>query len=373
MNTGLYIHIPFCRTKCRYCGFYSECIDNYNSKKVIDAILVEMQRRKSTGTVGTIYIGGGSPSCLTEDDLLQLANEAVKQYPSIEEFTIEANPGQVDSLLLTELQSAGVTRLSIGAQSFNKNELEILGRAHDVNCISRAVDEARQAGFENISLDLIFAIPGSDLSSYEQNLDCAIELDVQHISSYALTYEKNTPFIKALIEGRIEPVDEEIDRAMYEMTIDTLTKAGFEQYEISNFAKRGFECKHNLNYWSNDQYIGIGPGASSYLNHVRSHNIADIDKYTQAIANNEIIIADSETLTDIERACETAILNLRRISGINLPQFKVQTRYDAEQLFAEPIEKYIEASLLAKRDDHIFLTRTALPIADSVLCDFAGV
>lgn len=372
-GVGLYVHVPFCRVKCRYCGFYSEPIGNYDAGAVVDAMIAEMGRYEFARGVRTIYIGGGSPSCLARRDLLRLVTEAARWGPAAEEFTVEVNPGQVDLSLLTELRAAGVNRLSIGAQSFMQLELDFLGRGHSVDSIYEAVRFGREAGFENISLDLILAVPGADLDSWKHNLNAAIGTAVDHISAYSLTYEDGTPLARDVAAGSVKPVDEDTDRAMYELAIDELAAAGMEQYEISNFARRGFQCRHNLNYWANGDYVGIGPGASSYLRGTRSTNFADIGKYIEAVGSGASTFATSETLGEVERACETAVLNLRRRCGIDLAQFERQTGFDAMKLFAGPIGMYLEQGLIRSENGRIFLRRQALGIADSVLCDFAAV
>ncbi len=240
---GLYVHIPFCEAKCRYCGFYSEPIENHDTDRLVSAIITELKKRcqEPFFPLETVYIGGGSPSCLPERQLLRLVGEITSRWPNPGEFTIEVNPGQVDKGVLSRLRACGVSRLSIGAQSFNAGELAFLGRRHTISDISQAVQAAKQAGFENIGLDLIFAIPGSTLESWKYGLHSAIDLGIQHISAYGLTYEEGTPLQKAVAAGEVEPVDEETDRSMYETAIDELERAGFEQYEISNFARPGFE------------------------------------------------------------------------------------------------------------------------------------
>jgi len=393
---GLYVHIPFCRTKCRYCGFYSEPIKNHAPRRLISAIITELTEKRGQPALSniegepffkTIYIGGGSPSCLPAKQLFQLIGEITSRCPKPEEFTIEINPGQVNKDTLNQLHTAGVTRISIGAQSFNSEELIFLGRKHSVADIGRAVRSAKEAGFDNIGLDLIFAIPpstslpsttletgragGSTLKSWKHSLRSAIDLGVQHISAYALTYEEQTPLQKAVETGEVTPVNEETDRQMYDMTIDELEKAGFKQYEISNFAKPGFECRHNLNYWANTPYLGIGPAAGSYWQGKRTLNIADIKKYIEAIEQGKNVTAESETPDNIQVACETAVLNLRRRCGIILDEFKKQTGFDAAKLFAEPIGKYKKLGLIRTTGKRLYLTRNALPIADSVLCDFS--
>ncbi len=370
-DAGLYIHVPFCRTKCRHCGFYSRPIAEHDADAVIGAMIAEMKRHELGEGIGTIYVGGGSPSCLAPEHLLRLVGYATERCPAATEFTVEINPGQVDGELLLSLRKAGVNRISIGAQSFIQRELDFLGRGHNVDCISQAVQQARTAGFDNVSLDLIFAVPGSSLDSWKYNLRAAIALAADHISAYSLTYEEGTPLAGDVAARLVEPVDEDTDRAMYELTIDELAQAGLDQYEISNFARAGFECRHNLNYWANGSYVGIGPGAASYLMGTRSTNFADISKYVRAITNGASVAESSETLAGRQRACETAILNLRRRCGIDLAEFKSRTGFDAMELFAEPIRTYQEQGLIERNIARIFLSRQALGIADAILCDFA--
>jgi oxygen-independent coproporphyrinogen-3 oxidase len=370
-GAGLYIHVPFCRTKCRYCGFYSKPIAEHDAAAVVSAMIAEMKRHELGEDIRTIYIGGGSPSCLAPEHLLRLIRHAAERCLAAAEFTVEINPGQVDQELLLGLRKSGVNRLSIGAQSFIQRELDFLGRSYTVDCIGRVVQQARTAGFDNISLDLIFAVPGSCLETWKHNLRAAVALAPDHISAYSLTYEDHTPLGRDAAAGLVTPVDEDTDRAMYELTIDELAQAGMGQYEISNFARHGFECRHNLNYWANGSYVGIGPGAASYLKGTRSTNFADIEKYVRAITTGESPIESSETLTGCQRACETAVLNLRRRCGIDLAEFKSRTGFDAMELFAEPIRTYQEQGLIERNGGQIFLSRQALGIADSILCDFA--
>jgi len=374
-ETALYIHIPFCEKKCRYCGFYSEPIEFHNVQALIDALICEIERYQYQlgQNIQTAYIGGGSPSILPREQLLKLVGKIINSCSEVEEFTVEVNPGQVDEDILCRLRNSGINRLSIGAQSFNQNELDFLGRGHSPESIKRAVAAARKSGFGNISLDLIFAIPGSTLQSWEYSLHCAIDLGVEHISAYSLTYEEQTTLEKLRQAGKIVIVDEETDRAMYEMAVDELEKSRFVQYEISNFAKAGFECRHNLFYWANKSYIGIGPAATSYWQGRRVTNVANIEKYIHLIQDGQSAVVESETPDEIEIACETAVLNLRRRSGIDLMEFKEQTGFDALELFADAIANNEQLGLIERSQGKIYLTRKALPIADSVLCDFAGV
>ena len=371
-NFGLYVHIPFCKRKCSYCNFYSEPVDKYDTNRFIKAVRKELLQ-VNTDFVKTIYIGGGSPSSLPLSQLKELIEKINRRCHDIIEFTIECNPGQINPDMLKVVRDLGVNRLSIGAQSFNDKELQFLGRIHNCESITIAVEQARKIGFNNISLDLIFAICGSSQESWQESLDKAIALNPEHISAYSLTIESDTPLAQAIENGEIIEIDEIIDRAMYEQAICVLEKNGYKQYEISNFAKPGYECKHNLGYWQNLSYIGIGPSASSSNSKERTRNISDINAYVDAIENNQSSLEETIIISDTDRIYETAVLNLRTRYGIDITRFKQDTGKDPNFLFAEPIRIYCEQGLLAIENNRIFLTKKALPVADSILCDFASL
>lgn len=370
--TGLYVHIPFCTRKCAYCAFYSEPVDKHNTARLIQALIKELAQ-VNTQSVQTIYIGGGSPSCLPLNELTSLIQAITQTCPTIREFTVECNPSQATSALLACLHDLGVNRLSLGVQSFNAQELAILGRSHAPDTIARVVQAARNAGFTNLSLDLIFAICGSTLKTWQASLNQAIALAPDHISVYALTLEPGTPLAQAVTQGQLTAIDDATDHAMYEQAIHTLAQAGFEQYEISNFAKPGFECRHNLGTWQNEPYIGIGPSASSYNGVCRTDKIGDIQAYIEAVESNRSPVQNTFSITPEEQICETAVLNLRTRHGIDIKRFKQITGQDPRIVFAGPIQTHCEQGLLTVEQDRIFLTAKALPIADSVLCDFASL
>ncbi len=337
------------------------------------AVRREMSMYAYNDPFKTIFLGGGSPSALDESLLLELIKWAGQHRQSEAEFTVEVNPGQTSLRLFQQLKACGVNRISIGAQSFDDKELAFLGRIHNVADIERCVEDARTAGFVNVGLDLIFAIPGSTIRIWEKSLHRAIGLDPQHLSAYSLTYEGDTPLVESLNAGQIERVDEEIDRQMYELTIDRLESAGFEHYEISNFARPGFECQHNLRYWQNDSYIGLGPAAASWYNVKRTENAADLEKWLQSINNGQFAYDHEQTLSAGEIACETAVLNLRTRFGMMPVEFQRQTGYNMQRLFAEPIKQHLQDGLLEWHNGRLRLTRQALPIADKILCDFAAL
>ncbi len=367
-QTSLYIHIPFCRGKCPYCGFYSKPLGKFDTARYIGAVIAEI---KSVGLkaadVRTIYIGGGTPTILPPRQLGKLLDYLTANFTAVEEFTIEANPATD----LTPIFSSAVNRVSVGVQSFIDDELKMLGRRYCCDDVYAAIDNIGKYGIANVSIDLIFALPASSLDKWRYNLQKAVSLPVKHISAYSLSFDEGTHFSKLLRDGRIAAVDDETDRTMYVATIDALAAAGFAQYEISNFARLGFECRHNLAYWNNTDYVGIGASAGSFHNSVRSENIADIDGYIDAIENGRSAKAYVREIKGREYACETAILMLRKREGIDIGQFQQQTGIDLLDAFAAEIADNVKKGMLEIKAGRLCLTADALPIADNILCDFA--
>jgi oxygen-independent coproporphyrinogen-3 oxidase len=400
---GLYVHVPFCRSKCRYCGFYSVAAAGRDTGRLVAAMLKELEQYDGVRFC-TAYVGGGSPTALPAEQLIGLVRRIAARFGQVEEFTVECNPGQVEAELLAGLRRAGVNRLSFGAQSFRAAELELLGRRHTVEDIGRAVELARRAEFDNIGLDLIFAIPGSTLADWRYSVEAAIGLGVQHISAYSLSFEPGTVFDAWRRSGRLAPVDEELDRAMYEWVIERLGQVGLSQYEISNFARPGFECRHNLGYWANRPYVGVGPGAASsgtgmgsqtpcfafgdpilpvvqdswagrpcYGLGGRVMHDPDIERYVAAVESGGAVPGEVQPVSWEDMVCETAVLNLRTRAGIDLAAFQDKTGHDALQTFVAPIRRYRDVGLMEVTDHSVRLTERALPIADSILCDFAAL
>jgi len=321
----------------------------------------------------TIYVGGGSPSCLGTEALVGFLGEVVGRVGKAREFTVEVNPGQVDFELLRGLREQGVNRLSIGAQSLIDSELEFLGRGYKAEMLYDSFARAREAGFDNINIDLIFALPGSTPADWRKNVQAAIQLKPEHVSAYSLSYEEGTRLYQKKEAGEIKQVDEEVERQMYEAVIDILEGAQIKQYEISNFAREGFECKHNLAHWSGKEYLGIGPGASSYWQGRRWSNVKDTAQYLAAVEKGASPAAESVELNAEEIACEVAVLMLRRTEGIDREEYRRITGFDIERLFAEPIGRYQEMGLLEVDEGGVRLTREARAIADTILCDFAAL
>lgn len=366
---SLYVHIPFCRRKCRYCAFYST-VDASELSRYLRAAAAELEMRRPRTTARTVYIGGGSPSLLAPAEAVELI-ERIGPEAADREFTVEVNPAQASLEFLRALRGAGVNRLSIGAQSFRREELERLGRIHRAEETAAAVENGRRAGFDNISVDLIFAIPGSTLADWRYSLEQAIGLGPEHISAYSLTYEEGTALWRDREAGRIEPVDEETDAAMYETAIETLEGAGYEQVEISNFARRGYACEHNVRCWKNLPYIGLGPSAASWYGGRRTENVADVKGYMERIERGEPATAAGYAPTAEEVACETAVLNLRMREGIDRREYARRFGADPAAVFAGAAERNAELGLLEVTEERIRLSRRALAVADAVMADFA--
>lgn len=371
---ALYIHVPLCRARCGYCDFYSEVITPGAVEPLVDALCAEWARLATmrTPSLETIFIGGGTPTILPAPALRRLLDAIVPaiDHPDTCEFTVEANPATVTTEVADTLAAAGVNRVSIGAQSFQPAELATLERLHQPDDVARTVETCRQAGIHNISLDLIFGIPGQSMDTWEATLDHALQLHPQHLSSYGLTYEPGTRLQAAVEARKIEPIDNDLEAAMYEHAIDRLATRGMPQYEISNFARPGFQCRHNLVYWDNRPYLGVGPAAAGYVDGIRYRNIADTAAYVDAIHNSKLPWCEHEHLDDAHRARETAMLALRRTHGIDCADFQKRFGVPPEELFADAIAQHTAAGLLIADDDRVRLTRAGLLLADRVIADF---
>ena len=334
---SLYIHIPFCRSRCIYCGFYSTTALDLR-QRYVDALCREMEirgeRREVRGEridIETVYIGGGTPSQLTIPQLRQLFIYINKVYahpldtslsshllPLTTEVTIEVNPDDVTVEFAAMLSQLPINRVSMGVQTFDDQRLQFLRRRHTAQQAIEAVNRLRSAGIQNISIDLMYGFPGETLSDWQSDIDSALSLNVEHISAYCLMIEEGTPLHKMLLQGDCpQCVDEETERQMYYTLIDRLTAAGYEHYEISNFAKKGFRSRHNSNYWNGTPYIGLGAAAHSYDIRSRSWNVADINAYMEGIEHGERLF-EEELLDDDTRYNDTVTVGLRTCEGINL-------------------------------------------------------
>ena len=297
---GIYIHIPFCKSKCYYCDFYS-CTLLAKKQEVLAAISDELERRADFlqgETIETIYIGGGTPSLCTPSELGALLKTILQKYShtSLKEITVEVNPDDLSPDYLRALRAEGVNRLSIGVQSFIDRDLRWMHRRHNASAASHAIDNAHNAGFDNLTIDLIYGIPQMSLSEWEYNLQQAFRHGITHLSAYHLTVEESTVFGRWLRSGKIHEIDSESSRSAYLLLHDKATEAGFEHYEISNFARPGFRARHNSSYWDGTHYLGVGPSAHSFDGKQRTWNRADVNQYLHLEPRNEHF--DSETLSE---------------------------------------------------------------------------
>ena len=373
---GLYIHIPYCIHKCGYCDFNSHPIKQDEMNHYIDALVAEMKHYaktySNTNIIRTIFLGGGTPTTLTVYQLERILKECVSEFTvaSDAEITIEANPATIDIEQLKSIRQTGYNRISIGVQSFDKAELKLLDRAHGPEEIHSTVDRARKAGFDNLSLDLMFAVPNQSLSSWESNLNKALEKNPEHLSTYNLTIEQGTAFSKLQSNGKLIMPDDDHQLELYKRTIERLTKKGFHHYEISNFARRGKECKHNITYWENKNTLGLGAGASSYMNGTRFKNINLPAHYIRQVKEKKIGVEHSETLEPRQAMGETIMLGLRLLQGISIHQFEKRFQISFINLFRNIISALKEKELVIIEKDYLRLSQKGLFWADSVILEF---
>ncbi|MBI1324996.1 radical SAM family heme chaperone HemW [bacterium] len=368
-----YLHIPFCAHKCGYCDFASVAGQDDLADAYLDALRHEIRRSlDDLPSLDTIFVGGGTPtrlSALQLERFCDIVRDTFRLLPGYE-WTIEANPGTLDRDKVAILARHGVTRVSLGAQSFDSDALAALERNHAPRDVFRSVELVREAGLK-WSLDLIFGAPGSSTRTWNSDLDTVLGLAPYHLSCYGLVYEKGTELWKRLQAGLVEPVDEDLEASMYETTIDRLSAAGLDQYEISNYAKSGFECRHNLVYWRNDAYYGFGLGAARYVAGLRATNIRDLPGYIRRIERGEDVTGPSERLSPLERAGETATLMIRRTSiGIGRADFFIRTGFELDALFGPVLRKHESNGLISDDGHTIHLTRKGIMLADCVAADF---
>ena len=370
--TALYVHVPFCARKCRYCDFFSvaghdELIDPY-----LDALQGELRKRKANLDIRTIYVGGGTPTSLATGQLNRLLGmfADVLDLSGLVEFTVEANPGTLDLDKLAMMKKNGVNRLSLGVQSLNDRLLQTLGRIHTAEQSIEAINQARETGFENVSIDLIFAIPEECIEDLKRDLDGAVALKVEHISAYGLTFEEGTPLWEDLQEGRVARVKEETELEMYRTVGSTLASAGFEHYEVSNYAQPSRRSIHNQVYWRNDPYMGIGPGAVSYQSGSRLTNVRDVGRYIQLVKAQGDATGERERLEPRKRAGEAAMLGLRRIEGIDEQEFAARTGFALQELAGEAFGRLVEMGLVKREKGRVQLTERGMEVADSVVEEF---
>jgi oxygen-independent coproporphyrinogen-3 oxidase len=366
-----YVHIPFCAHKCGYCDFASLAGSDHLADRYLDALELEMTALGDPQQVDTIFIGGGTPTRLDPRQLERMLSAVRHWFPLTPggEWTVEANPGTLDEAKVNVLAEGGVNRVSLGAQSFQPALLKALERNHSPEEVPRALDLIRDR-FPFWSFDLIFGVPGSTPEMWADDLETALKLEPSHLSCYGLVYEKGTALWKQERAGLVRPVDEDSERIMYEHTIDRLAAEGLAMYEISNFARPGHESRHNLVYWSNDAYFGVGLGAARYLQGVRSSNTRDLPFYLKQINESRDATGPTETLDPEARARETAVLMLRRtVIGLDRNDYRRRTGFEFDAIAGDALPRHRAGGLLDDNGSSVRLTREGLFLADTVLSD----
>jgi oxygen-independent coproporphyrinogen-3 oxidase len=364
---GLYVHIPFCEKKCFYCDFYS--IESHSQRDAfVDSLTKEIELFSINNPVrreaSTIFFGGGTPSLLSAREMGRIIESIHKHFDitSDVEFTMECNPGTVTYESLLSYRQLGVNRLSFGVQSFFDDDLKFLSRIHDSKQAIEAITLARRSGFENVNLDLMYGLPNQTADRVLANLRQAVELNTPHISAYNLIVEPGTPLFTSVAAGEVKTLDESIEARMYDLTMSFMEQEGFEHYEISNYARPGFQCKHNLKYWNCEEYIGFGPSAHSYLDGTRWWNISSLSNYINELSENKLPISARETLTESQLTDEFVMLHLRQ-GQIDLQSLKDRFKIEIDHRFILDLEKngYARAS-----GDNIILTKKGFTVCDEI-------
>ncbi len=362
-----YLHIPFCRHRCGYCNFTVVARRNDLQPAFLQALAAELGRLEMPRPVETIYIGGGTPTELTPDNLSTMCQLIRHWFPSPRdaEWSIEANPSGLTREKVALLSEAGVNRISLGVQSFEATTLQVLQRDHRRGEIHAAYDLCRQC-FSSVSLDLIFAVPGQSLVQWQADLDECVGLAPDHLSIYGMTYDKGSRFWGERARGTLLPADEELERAMYELAIDQLTDCGWQHYEVSNFARPGHRCRHNEVYWVGDEYFAAGPGAARYVDGRRETNHRSTTTYIRRLLQGQSPVAESECLSDEARAREQLVFHLRMLEGVVRDEFARRTGFELDQLAGDPIRQFVTLGLLADDGRRVRLTRNGLLVSDAL-------
>jgi oxygen-independent coproporphyrinogen III oxidase len=373
---SLYLHIPYCERKCGYCDFNSHPIKGEQPEDYPAAILKEIEwaakNVQSKQEVSTIFFGGGTPTSLPAEELANILNGCFRFFniAANAEITVEANPGTITPGYFEQVKSAGFNRVSVGAQSFIPHELELLERIHGPEAIGRTVEQAKSEGFDNVSVDLMFALPNQTLEDWDYSLKQAIQLNPNHISAYNLTFEPKTAFYSYMESGKMTPPDDERQLALFKHTLKTMAEAGYVQYEISNFAKPGKKCRHNINYWNNGNYIGLGAGASGYWNGKRRKNINSPVKYIEQTLKTGQAVDFEESPDQATSIGETMMLGLRLSDGINLGDFENRYGVSLSDQFPKQLNHLKSEDLIEMNDSHIRLSKKGFFLADSVILEF---
>ncbi|MBU8893653.1 MAG: radical SAM family heme chaperone HemW [Bacteroidales bacterium] len=373
---GIYLHIPFCKSKCAYCDFYS-IANNTHIDEFINAICKEIKLQTEfldNEKVQTIYFGGGTPSMLSRNQIERILDEINKHFivDAHNEITLEANPDDLSKEYLKSLKELGVNRLSVGIQSFDDKDLQLMKRKHSVSQAVRAINNAQDAGFENISVDLIYGLPDLKIENWEKNINEALDLNIQHISAYHLTIEPNTLFHKLSKNKKLNLPTENKSLEQFKRLVEKIEKNGFLQYEISNFAKDGSISLHNSNYWMGVKYLGLGPSAHSYNLTSRQWNISNLRAYLDSISNGKVPFK-IEKLTENEKYNDFVITSLRTMWGVNTEKLKKDFGDKYEKDFLTKTKNLIEKKLLINSGNQFKLTQKGVFISDNIIQEFLYV
>ncbi|WP_438830862.1 radical SAM family heme chaperone HemW [Streptococcus pluranimalium] len=365
--TSAYVHIPFCTQICYYCDFSKVFIKNQPVDDYLTALISEFNDY-NIHDLKTLYIGGGTPTAISAEQLDYLLSNLEKQInlEMLEEFTIEANPGDLTLEKIEVLKKSAVNRVSLGVQTFFDKQLKQIGRSHNEAQIYESIDALKAAGLTNISIDLIYALPNQTMEQVEENVRKALALDIPHLSLYSLILENHTVFMNKQRRGRLHLPNEDIEADMFTYIINELEKNGFEHYEISNFTKPGFESRHNLMYWDNVEYYGVGAGASGYLDGVRYRNRGPIQHYLKAIAEHGHSRLGEDILSKEEMMEEEFFLGLRKKSGISISHFEAKFGVGFEERYGQIVADLVKDGLLIHEDDTIRMTKKGLFLGDTV-------
>ena len=374
-DSALYIHIPFCDHKCIYCDFYS-IITTDNISNFLSAVKKEIKHYSGLYSddliFSSIYFGGGTPSLMVPDYLKEIILTLKDNYQisNDAEITMETNPGTIDKNKLEEFRKAGINRISIGIQSFHDDELKFLTRIHDKKSAINAVHDAKNSGFDNISIDLIFNLPDQTKEKWKYNLQSAIELPIKHISAYSLILERGTILNKMVLDGKVKIQDEDYDAELYETAIDYLQASGFIQYEVSNFTKPGYECRHNNAYWRYKDYLSFGPSAHSFVNGKRWWNFSSLKHYISEIESNGNAAANSEVINNEMALSEYVMLALRS-EGIDMIELEKKFGKSWINRNFNYIKKLDEKNLAVIKNDFVHLTKSGYAVCDEILSKFS--
>ena len=371
---SLYIHIPFCAQKCLYCDFPSFARKDHLRKAYIEAInkeIISLREKHNNLEINTIFIGGGTPSVLEADELECLLKEVAKLNMAKDiEYSMECNPGNLTEEKLEVMKKYGVNRISMGLQAKQDNLLKGLGRIHNYKTFKENFLLAKKVGFNNINVDLMFGLPNQRLNEWEETLREIISLDPAHISAYSLIIEEGTAFYNLYENDKLKLPTEEEERKMYHLAKKILEENGFNQYEISNYAKEGKECRHNLAYWNMDNWIGVGSAAASYINGKRIKNISSVEKYINSINEKGEAVEEIINNSKNDNMEEFMFMGLRKISGIDENEFKNRFSMNINDVYGEILNKYIGEGLLIRESGRIFLSEKGIEISNIIMADF---